>query len=53
MNFLQMKERAEVMELIGGRDVVPIWVCVLPKLMLLPLRLSVFRAGACGSGAHA
>lgn len=53
LNFLQMKGRAEVMELIGGRHVMPISVCVLPKLMLLPLRLFVYRAGACGSGAHA
>lgn len=28
-----------------------IWVCLLLKLMLLPLCRFIFRAGACGSGA--
>lgn len=51
--FFQVKKRPEVMELIGGRDVVPGRVWLQPKRMLLSFCLFVFRASACRSGAHA
>ena len=39
IEFFQVKKRPEVMELIGGRDVVPGRVWLRPKLMLLSLCL--------------